>query len=306
MQERKMVLAPLVSLAALLILFGSFFWRSAFTTLEITEDEFGSDEFVEKFLAVSGEERMALIANLLEHDLGLYSSEPDEFHFSDGRGMWGSESGWHDLFLKGDLPLRITAATVLWQKHSGYFTRDVLRFLEEEQSDREEMKSLRQMVEASFQPDNILKELRDGDYLWGTWLAYLRPHERFVEPLLSNLDTKPKHLSETVLALGRTRDRRALEPLSKVLKSSEDISAGFAAMSLGHLGFSDAEPLLIEELSADSGWRQVNACQGLAMIGTPRALPALDRLAKDDRYTGALSIRGTAQSAIDAINDRTK
>jgi len=63
---------------------------------------------------------------------------------------------------------------------------------------------------------------------------------------------------------------------------------------------------LIEALAADNSWRQVNASGALAKMGTRRAVPALEKLAKDDRYTGALAVREMAQDAVESIKKREK
>ena len=310
MRERATLVAPVVSFIALLTLFVGVFWRPAAhesSVIALIEEGGGdSEEFVERILAARGDERAKLIEAFQEFDRKLYSSEPDEFHFSDARGIWGTESDWSRLLADGDLGLRITAAGVLWQKHSGLFSRQVLKFLDEEMSESNEMQTLRRKVEESFQPDSILRELREGDYGWGAWLAFLRPDAGFVPTLLENLDTNAKHRAETLMALGKTRDRRAFEPLRKFLQSGEDRISGFAAEALGHLGLSEGEPLLIDALASDNGWLQVNACQGLSRIGTRRSIPALERLATDDRYTGALSIREMARRAIESVNARNE
>lgn len=308
MRERANFVAPVVSFVALLTLFGGVFWRPAAqesSVITLIEESGGdSEEFVERVLAVRGDERAKLIEAFQEFDLKLYSSEPDEFHFSDARGGWGTESGWSQLLADGDLELRITAAGVLWQKYRGLYTRQVLKFLDEEKSEGNEMQTLRRMVEESFRPDSILSELREGDYGWGAWLAFLRPDAGFVPTLLENLETNAEHRPETLMALGKTRDRTAFEPLRKYLQSNEHIASGFAAEALGHLGLPEGEPLLIDALASDNGWLQVNACQGLSVIGTRRSIPALERLATDERYTGALSIRDMARRAVESINAR--
>ena len=107
-------------------------------------------------------------------------------------------------------------------------------------------------------------------------------------------------------AKGNSGDSRALEPLLELLKSKEYRTAGDAAQALCYLGNPEAEPKLIEAPAADSGWLKVNACRTLARMGTRRALPALDWLAKSDRYTGALNVKGMAGNAIENIKRREK
>ena len=83
--------------------------------------------------------------------------------------------------------------------------------------------------------------MTEGDYLWGTWLAFLRPHEQVVPTLLAALKDKPdrtlpagrkgksEFFSETMLALGNSGDARALKPLLELLKSDDYRIAGDAA-----------------------------------------------------------------------------
>lgn len=309
MRDRASITALIASFIALTVFFGGVFWRPGrhvpSPVLLIEESGGGDrDDFVERILAATGDERAKLLEEFQEFDLPLYSSEPDEFHFSDARGVWGAESDWSRLLAEGDLSLRITAAGVLWNKHSGLYSRQVLQFLEKETSTSDELRTLRHHVEDSLQPDNILKELDEGDFGWGMWLAFLRPDGRLVPTLLEKLEGNKEHQPATLMAMGKSRDRRAIEPLRKFLQSDEHIASGFAAEALGYLGLVEGEPLLIDALSSDNTWLQVNACQGLAMIGTRRAIPALERLAKDESYTGALSRREMAQRAIESITAR--
>jgi HEAT repeat protein len=109
-----------------------------------------------------------------------------------------------------------------------------------------------------------------------------------------------------MLALGKSEDWRALEPLLGLLKRKDYRTAGFAAQALGYLGDPEAEANLVELLSHERGWVQVKACGALAKMGTRRAVAALERLAKDDRYTGALNIRRMARYAIESIEKREK
>jgi len=110
--------------------------------------------------------------------------------------------------------------------------------------------------------------------------------------------------AETLLALGSSGDERALEPLLELLADEDYVDAGFAASALGYLGRIEAEPKLIAALAVDKPWVQAKACQALGMIGTRRALPALDALAKSDRFTGAINLKGVAASAGERIRRR--
>ena len=169
-----------------------------------------------------------------------------------------------------------------------------------------EFRAFHREVEAALQAPAVLLELQKGDYRWGTWLAFLRPHTDFVPVLLAGLKDQPELLRETVLALGNTGDPRALAPLVKLLASKDNRTAGFAAQALGYLGNAEAEPQLIEALGTGTSWRQVKACGALARMGSGKALPALEKLAKSDEYTGALNVKGCAADAVTSITKREK
>ncbi len=201
---------------------------------------------------------------------------------------------------------RLAAAQALWRGHSRRNTSQVLKFLAETPTGGEARRVFQRDVEASLQPGAIMREMKDGDYEWGTWLAFLRPHKDLVPALLAALKDKPKTQRETMLALGNSGDPRALEPLLKLLKLKDYTTPGFAAHALGYLGGPEVEPNLIEGLGVDNGWLHVKACGALAEMGTAKALPALEKLAKDDRYTGALNVRGMAEEAITRIKKREK
>ena len=201
---------------------------------------------------------------------------------------------------------RLNAADTLWRGRSRRYATDVLKFLAGPPPGGESFRALQREVDASVRPEAILRELREGDYLWGTWLAFLRPHKDFVPALLAGLKDKPKMLPETMLALGDSGDPRAIEPLLALLGSEDYRTAGDAAQALGYLGVPEAEPKLIVALAEDNPWRQVNVCGALAKMGTRRALPALELLAKDNRYTGALNVRGMAEYAVTKIKKREK
>jgi hypothetical protein len=233
-------------------------------------------------------------------------SNPDELQFSDGVGLDGREERHAETLDKGDSPERLAAARTLWRGHSRRHAAEVLKYLAAPPPGGDDYRDFQREVEASFRPEAILRELREGDYRWGAWLAFLRPHKEFVPILLDGLKDQPELLSETVLALGNSGDRRALKPLLDLLKSKDYGTAGAAAKALGYLGDPEAEPKLIEALAEGNSWRQVSACGALAKMGTRRSLPALEKLANDNRYTGALNVRGMAAHAVEKISKREK
>ncbi len=243
---------------------------------------------------------------------------PPELQFSCTGTSSDDEEKYAELLVKGEPHQQLAAARELWEGHRRRQASNVLKYLAGSPPGGEGFRKLQREVEASLQPQVILRELKEGDYLWGTWLAFLRPHEQLVPTLLAGLKDKPergllaggkgksKYFSETMLALGNSGDPRALEPLLELLKSDDYEIAGDAAKALGYLGNADVEPKLVEALAWDNGWRQVNACGALGMIGSRKALPALEKLAKDDRFTGVLNVAGAAEYAIEQINKREK
>jgi len=242
-----------------------------------------------------------------EVQTGAFSSSlPAELQFSCALGLDSREEACAKILVEGDSADRLAAARALWQGHSRRHAAKVLKYLADPPPGGEEYRAFQREIEASFQPEAILRELRKGDYQWGAWLAFLRPHKDVVPTLLAGLKDKPTRLPETMLALGNSGDLRALKPLLDLLKSKDYRTAGDAAGALGYLGNSEVEPKLIGALAADNGWLQVKACGALAKVGTRRALPALEKLAKDDRYTGALNVKGMAQYAVENIKKREK
>ncbi len=234
-----------------------------------------------------------------------YTSEPEEDKLA-------------ELLKKGEPHEQLAAARELWEGHSRRQAANVVKYLAGPPPAGEEFRKLQREVDAVLTPRAILRELKEGDYLWGTWLAFLRPHEEFVPVLLEGLEDKPSrdrgargkgksdYFNETMLALGNSGDGRALKPLLDLLKSDDYETAGNAANALGYLGKLEAEPMLIEALARDNPWRQVNACGALAKFGTSKAVPALEKLAKDNRPQGALDIKGMAEEAIKRIKKREK
>jgi hypothetical protein len=231
---------------------------------------------------------------------------PTELQFSDFRALNGREEEKAKILQQVDHPGRLAAAQSLWDGHSRPNATEVLKYLAGPPQGGDEYRLFQKEVEAALQPRNVLKELQGGDYEWGAWLAFLRPHGDFTPTLLAALKDKPKLLPETILALGNSGDPRAKDPLLDLLKSKDYRTAGDAAQALGYLGDPDTEPALIAALASDNGWRQVKVSGALAKMGTSKAIPALEKVANDERYTGALAIKSVAGDAIKAIQAREK
>jgi WD40 repeat protein len=203
----------------------------------------------------------------------------------------------------GNPAKRLAAARGLWEGHSRLHSRAILQLVTDP-TKSDSYPGLRQLVEDSLKPEAILHELLQGDYEWGAWLAFLRPHRDLVPALLDGLKNRQASLPETMLALGGSGDRRALEPLLTLLKRDKERTAGDAAQALGYLGAVEVEPKLIEALSRENAWLQLQACLALARIGSPRAIPTLERLVNDKRDNLILDIRSAAMHAIVGIEKR--
>jgi hypothetical protein len=234
---------------------------------------------------------------------GAFSRQvPGELQYTCVRWIDVAEEAYAVQLRDANPAVRLAAARGLWRGRSRRYAPEVLKFLAGPPPGGEPYRAFQRDVEESLRPDAILRELKKGDYAWGAWLAFLRPHRDLVPPLLENL--KVHALPETTLALGNSGDARALEPLVELLQSKNSQTAGSAAQALGYFGDAQAEGKLIEALASDEPWLQVKACGALAKMGSHHALPALEKLAKDDRYTGALAVRGMAQDAVASIKKR--
>jgi hypothetical protein len=243
---------------------------------------------------------------------------PPELQFSCAGTSDSEEEKLAELLAKGESHQQLAAARELWEGHSRRQAANVIRYLAGPPPGGDGFRKLQREVDAALKPQAIHRELKEGDYLWGTWLAFLRPHEELVPTLLAGLKGKPprelgvggkgksEFFPETMLALGNSGDARALGPLLELLKSDDYRIAGDAANALGYMANAEAERRLIEALAGDNGWCQVNACGALAKFGTRKALPALEKLARDERYTGALDVKGMAEGAIERITKREK
>lgn len=229
---------------------------------------------------------------------------PPELQFSCTGTVSDDEERYRELLTSGAPANRLAAAKALWRGHSRRYAAEVLKYLSGPPPGGEAFRALQQEVNKSLLPDAIRRELKDGDYLWGTWLAFLRPHKDIVPALLAGLKDNPDYREEIILALGNSGDPRAFDPLLKLVLSRERVTAGFAAKALGYLGDAKAESALIEAIGSDDNWLQLNASGALADIGTPKALPHLEKLANTQGYTGALNVRRAARKAIVGIERR--
>jgi HEAT repeat protein len=108
---------------------------------------------------------------------------------------------------------------------------------------------------------------------------------------------------EALKVIGRFKDRRTLEP---VIISFRDTStrreAGQALRDLGPM----AEPDVLALLNGDDLFLKRDAIGLLADIGTEKSVPALQKVAASTNIHDATHLRGPAEKALAAIDERKK
>ncbi len=217
----------------------------------------------------------------------------------------GLEDELKDRLLKGKPTDQVRAATTLWEGRSRRYCRDVLEFIKKSNVDVPSFRTLQKQINASLTPQAILKEMEEGDLVWAIWLAVQAPSEEFVPELLANL-RREFEMPATLLALGKTRDKRAFLPLIKRLYEKDEVVAGAAAHALGDLGFPEAEKDLLTMLDhpASGRWCQWHICDALGKVGSPQVIVPLSRFAEDQTYLFVIDVQGAAMGAIVAIERR--
>lgn len=225
----------------------------------------------------------------------LLPAEPMELQFGCVRRFDAAEDAWAELLDREDGRARAFAARVLWEHRA---RQHALRIFQLSRSDPA-LATLRKLIDRETSPKRIVEFIVGKDPDWGLWLARVRPHPSLIPSLIDGLPDPA-----AMYALGISRDPRAKEPLVREALAGGYRSSGDAAKALGLLGDPSVEPVLIELLGRESGWGVVNAAMALEKIGTVAAIPALRRHAESNAYTGALSIRRSAQAAIKAIEAR--
>jgi HEAT repeat protein len=230
---------------------------------------------------------------------------PYELQLSDSNWVDGVEEDCAKALAGNGKISRLIAAKALWYGHSRVHAAAVIKFVGEPPTEeKESFDAFKREVDDSLRPGAILRELQDGDYKWGAWLAFLRPHADLVPELLKALKEKKDHVRETSLALGKSRDDRALAPLVELLKTGDYFGAASAARALGYFGGPKVEQPLIEALAAGSAVRKMTACEALGRVGTRAAIPPLEKLAADKTYTGVINLRIAATQALEQIRSR--
>jgi len=119
-----------------------------------------------------------------------------------------------------------------------------------------------------------------------------------VDNLIRQLkDRKPANRLNAALALGRSKDPRAVEPLIDILSDKNDTMRGIAALALGMIKDPRAvEPLIAALMDQDSKVRVLSA-SSLGMIGDPRAVGPLTMALGDSNLT----VRQEAASSLTKI-----
>lgn len=108
-------------------------------------------------------------------------------------------------------------------------------------------------------------------------IARTRPDERLTSALLRAVnDAEPDLAITAVWALGRIGDKRAIEPLRKLLVADYPLLASRAARSLAQLGDREVIPLLLARFhdELDDGLRIAYA-SALGALGCTQALPGI-------------------------------
>src|SRR5215208_6262689 len=119
---------------------------------------------------------------------GAFSADlPDELQFSDFGHHSEEATALAERLAQRDPDGRLAAACALWRGHSRRYAADVLKYLAGPPPGGEPFRAFQREVEAALRPEAVLKELKDGDYPWGAWLAFLRPHKDLVPALLAAL-----------------------------------------------------------------------------------------------------------------------
>lgn len=238
-----------------------------------------------------------------ELDGDFSSLVPRELEFGCGGCGYGDEVFLAEKLETGSRDEQWRAARALWRSHSRRRTAKVLEMIADCECPTPEYAEFRRECDEDLEPTSILTELRTGDYKWGTWLATLRPNPALVPELLIGLQSKPDDLHATMLALGHSRDPRALQPLLQILQQPDEVNAGFAASALGHLGMREAEVPILKLLpqSNESRGRLVIA---LGEIGTRQSLPVFEEITASPSYAEIPRLQVIIQRIIERIKAR--
>ena len=114
-------------------------------------------------------------------------------------------------------------------------------------------------------------------------------------------DKSPAIRVPVIEALAKHKSRSAIGPLAQLLSdTSARSTAGKALKAIGPA----AEDAVLKRMEGEDAWTRVEACDILAVIGTKKSIPAVERAAKDPSWL----LTKPAEKALEAIKlrDRTK
>lgn len=232
----------------------------------------------------------------------LHFRELPQFQYSCSPTWNEHEEFWAELMHGDRLDLSAVAAQALWVHHSKYYAREILVLATDAKHAGGEWDPVRKWINESTAPSAIQAEIGQGNDGWGEWLAVLKPNPSLVPTLLANFESAPGKL--TALALGSSKDSRALLPLITWLKSAQGTELGEAAIALASLGLPEAESALLAALDrVEDSWNTAHIYNALGEAGTGRSLPYLERQGETG---GAINLHGAAQRAIQKIRARLK
>lgn len=115
---------------------------------------------------------------------------------------------------------------------------------------------------------------------------------------LDNQDTLTR--ASNIIAMGKTRDKRALAPLIKILEDESEVDwlRGCAAIALGRLSAEEAVPLLINAIDDASMTVARGSISALGDIRCKYAIPHLKRILEDETKKELHAITVTALGEI--------
>jgi HEAT repeat protein len=144
----------------------------------------------------------------------------------------------------------------------------------------------------------LIKMLRgEYDYVyisgWDDWHA--------VNPWFKKLSSSDVR-EAACEALGKLKDKRAVEPLIETLGDKDEYVRERACEALGKLKDKRAVEPLIETLGDKDEYVRERACETLGQLGDKRAVEPLRSLAENDKVPG---VRKAAETALKRLENRS-
>jgi len=132
------------------------------------------------------------------------------------------------------------------------------------------------------------------------WIVVTQAFDVLVQALL--FDKSKSVRMYAAGALGKLKDKRAIEPLAKALDDIEDIVRHWAAHALGHIGNGQAYQPLVKALKDPEAKVRWVAAEALGDIGDGRAIEPLQNSCKDENN----KVRENAKIALETIKHKMK